>query len=53
VHDPDDRVAMAPQSTSFSRLGCGIGLRREHYSYVLDRWLDDGLVVGFDTSATG
>ena len=29
---------MAPPSTSFSRLGCGIGLRREHYSYVLEHW---------------
>jgi uncharacterized protein len=29
---------MALPSTSFSRLGCGIGLRREHYSYVLEHW---------------
>jgi len=29
---------MTPPSTSFSRLGCGIGLRREHYSYVLEHW---------------
>jgi uncharacterized protein len=29
---------MALPSTAFSRLGCGIGLRREHYSYVLEHW---------------
>jgi uncharacterized protein len=27
-----------PGPSSFPRLGCGIGLRREHYSYVLEHW---------------
>lgn len=25
-------------STSFPRLGCGIGLRRDHYAYILEHW---------------
>ena len=28
----------APATSSFPRLGCGIGLRREHYGYVLEHW---------------
>jgi uncharacterized protein len=28
----------APSPSSFPRLGCGIGLRREHYGYVLENW---------------
>ena len=27
-----------PGPSSFPRLGCGIGLRREHYGYVLENW---------------
>jgi uncharacterized protein len=28
----------APGPSSFPRLGCGIGLRREHYGHVLENW---------------
>ncbi|MBI2962740.1 MAG: DUF692 domain-containing protein [Deltaproteobacteria bacterium] len=28
----------ATAETSFPRLGCGIGLRREHYAYILEHW---------------
>ena len=32
----------APASTSFARLGCGIGLRREHYGAILEEWPEIG-----------
>jgi uncharacterized protein (UPF0276 family) len=28
----------SPLPSSFARLGCGIGLRREHYGHVLEHW---------------
>jgi len=28
----------APGPSPFPRLGCGIGLRREHYGYILEHW---------------
>src|SRR5205085_462611 len=32
------RPAPPPLPMAFPRLGCGLGLRREHYGYVLEHW---------------